>query len=288
MSDSDYNDAITKRNELINRLSGPDPYAEEAQRQDEQEKSLAGIGDLGRATALFKASQAVAQGNNLVRGLAGAGAAYGEEASKAAQAERAERRSISNARLSIKDAQRKERMGNIKGSIDAADDARKAIADVNKYNIEKHKALGTMAAAGARATKPIGGAGGAAKPPKLPERLYDANLSDLLNKEKPAEGESDKAFQARINAKAGELTARQVRDIGQNRVTMEGEKLTSKEDASIADKLDKFRFSPDYLNAKDKETALDNYEMAQRRLYRRNAASGNAANPSNNVTRSNF
>jgi hypothetical protein len=69
---------------------------------------------------------------------------------------------------------------------------------------------------------------------------------------------------------------------------MEGEKLTSKEDASIADKLDKFRFSPDYLNAKDKETALDNYEMAQRRLYRRNAASGNAANPSNNVTRSNF
>jgi hypothetical protein len=159
MSEKDYNNAISNRYALLGKMAGPDPYAEQSANLAEQQKAAEAGSGIGKAGAFFKAAQAAVQGNNAIRGIAGAGAAYGEEAGKVAQAEAAEKRALSSMKFNLLDAQRKERMGMSREAIEAANQARKDKTDLNSAEIAKQKALGTLAAAGARATKPTGGAG---------------------------------------------------------------------------------------------------------------------------------
>jgi hypothetical protein len=177
MTGKEYNDAISNRYALLNNMAGPDPYADQTASIAEQQKAIEGSRGLGQASAFFKAANAAVQGNNAMRGLAGAGAAYGEEAAKVAQAGAAEKRALSSMKFNLLDAQRKERMGMSREAIEAANQARKDKSDLNAAEIAKQKALGTLAAAGARATKPTGGAGGAGKGPKLNEQLAAAEVA---------------------------------------------------------------------------------------------------------------
>lgn len=180
MSDQDYNKAISNRYAMLGKLSGPDPYADSLTDLGEQEKGVSGIGNLARASALFEAADAAVQGGNAVRGITGAGSKLGQGFAQAAKAEALERRSLNNAKFAIKDAQRKERMGMTKDSIGAADDARRSISDANKFGLEKEKALGNLAAQGAKIAKPTGGAGGA-KQVKLAEQLGAAEIAHETN-----------------------------------------------------------------------------------------------------------
>jgi hypothetical protein len=180
MSEQDYNKAIFNRNAMLSKMAGPDPYADSLSELGEQEKGVSGIGNLARASAFFRGSKAALEGNNAMRGIAGAGAEVGEGFVQAARAEALERRSLNNAKFAIKDAQRKERMGMTKDSIGAADDARRSISDANKFALDKQKALGNLAAQGAKIAKPTGGAGGA-KQVKLAEQLGAAEIAHETN-----------------------------------------------------------------------------------------------------------
>jgi hypothetical protein len=101
MTGKEYDDAISNRYALLGRMAGPDPYADQTASLEEQQKAIAGNEGIGRAAALFKAANAAVQGNNAIRGLAGAGAAYGEEAAKVAQANAAEKRALSSMKFNL-------------------------------------------------------------------------------------------------------------------------------------------------------------------------------------------
>ena len=193
MSDRDYNKAISNRYAMLGNLAGPDPYADTMTDLGEQEKGISGIGNLARASALFRGSRAALEGNNAMRGITGAGAEVGEGFVQAAKAEALERRSLNNAKFAVKDAQRKERMGMTKDAIGAADDARRSLSDANKFALDKQKALGNLAAQGAKIAKPTGGAG--SKGPKGFDAVNAAILAakmDPNNKEKQVAAEAAK------------------------------------------------------------------------------------------------
>jgi hypothetical protein len=65
--------------------SATEPFAQDLA---QERANIGKNNNIGEATGLFKAAQAVVQGNNLVRGLTGAGVAYGEEAQKIAKENR--------------------------------------------------------------------------------------------------------------------------------------------------------------------------------------------------------
>jgi hypothetical protein len=177
MSEQDYNKAISNRYAMLGKLAGPDPYADSLTDLGEQEKGIAGMGNIAKAAALFKGARAAVEGNDAMRGITGAGAAVGEGLAQAARAEALERRSLNNAKLAIKDSQRKERMGMTRESIGAADDARRSISEANKFELEKQKTLGTLAAQAARANKPTGtGAGAKERDQAQAMRVFGADL----------------------------------------------------------------------------------------------------------------
>jgi hypothetical protein len=54
--------------------------------------------------------------------------------------------------------------------------------------------------------------------------LYNANFKHLMGTEPKLEGETDTQFEARIDAKAGALTARQIKDVGDVKAGLTQEK----------------------------------------------------------------
>jgi hypothetical protein len=72
--------------------------------------------------------------------------------------------------FSLADAQRKERMGDIRGAQAAMETARKAKADANRFNLNKAVALGTLDAKALQSLRPAGkGAGSGDASTKLPQ-----------------------------------------------------------------------------------------------------------------------
>jgi hypothetical protein len=141
--------------------------------------------------------------------------------------------------FNIKKAKRDESLGMYKS---AAGSTQKAIEDQRERNKQSLKqlevqkgAFSDLAKASRETGRPGAGAGGAGKPPKLAERLYDDNIANLLATEKPKENETDVQFKARINATAGELTAKQVKDMGPDKVKVEENKLEVTTQAKAAD-----------------------------------------------------
>jgi hypothetical protein len=207
----------------------------------------------------------------LAEGASNAAPAFASQMSEANKAKQAEARAIESMRFNVNDAQRKERMGNRRAAMTAMGEARKDERDAATFKLNQEKAVQSALGSAMRATRPGAGVGANAKPPKLAERLYDDNLANLMQTEQPKEGESDKAFQIRMRAQAGELTAKQVKDFGPTKAASEEAKATSKTDTELDKQVAKDRiFDPAWQNAntpegKDAaETALRNRIIARR------------------------
>jgi hypothetical protein len=286
MTGTEYNDAISNRYALLGRMAGPDPYADQTANIEEQRKAIESSRGLGQASALFKAANAAVQGNNAMRGLAGAGAAYGEEAAKVAQAGAAEKRALSSMNFNLLDAQRKERMGMSREAIEAANQARKDKTDLNAAEIAKQKALGTLAAAGARATKPTGTGGAGSKLPQVDRQTAQMQdqLIDLKN--------NPNANPAQVKALEDKIAGRMKiiatgKDVGPEKAGIEMEKLAAATDKDIAAEVRKDKFMNNEWQlamGDDKKQAEIVERMTNDAMTRRNNARAKVNNNSGTVT----
>ena len=193
-------------------VGGPDIYGDVNRSLTDRTSAVDKNYSQDQGLALIAAAGKVLKGSTLAEGASNAAPAFAQLMGEANKAKQAENRAIESMRFNVNDAQRKERMGNRRAALTAMETARKDELDATNFALNKEKAVSSALGVAMRATRPgAAGAGAGAKPPKLAERLYDDNLANLLETETPKEGESTKAFQARIRAQAGELTAKQVK-----------------------------------------------------------------------------
>jgi len=219
-------------------VGGPDIYGDVNKSLTDRTSAVDKNYRQDQGLALIAAAGNVLKGRSLAEGASNAAPAFAQLMGEANKAKQAENRAIESMKFNVNDAQRKERMGNRRAALTAMETARKDELDANKFALDKEKAVATAYGTALRATRP-GAASAGAKPPKLAERLYDDNLANLMETETPQEGESTKAFQARIRAKAGELTARQVKDYGPTKAGSEEAKLAEKTDTELDKQVDK-------------------------------------------------
>jgi hypothetical protein len=178
MTDTQYNDAITKRRKALEDGAGPSPYADYETRLKNMEAEDAKGLNQAKGIAALQAAGAMLQGGNAIRGLGAAGSAFAGAYGQALQADKAQKRSMMSMRMNLEDAQRKERMGLTRDAISAADQARKDHDAAQQFGIKKSQALAAVAGKFAQATKPVKGTGtgGGPKPLKINEQLADAEV----------------------------------------------------------------------------------------------------------------
>ena len=256
----------------LESVGGPDIYKDVNTSLDTRNESLSKNYNQDQGLALLHAAGAVLKGRGLAQGASNALPVFASQMAEANKAKQAEARAIESMRFNVNDAQRKERMGNRRAAMSAMSEARKDENAALTFKVNQEKAVSSALGAAMRATRPgAAGAGAGAKPPKLAERLYDDNLANLMQTEKPSEGESDTAFKARMRAEAGKLTARQVKDVGPEKVASEEAKVASKVDTELDKQVAKDKiFDPAWQNATTSEqkeaaeTALRNRILARR------------------------
>ena len=140
---------------------GEDIYAAELARGPEDEADRARARKTGEANALFTAAGKVLKGHNLAMGASEALPAYGSSMNEVEKLDQAAKQANSKYQFAIKDAKRKERMGDIRGAAAAAELARKYEQDENKFEFDKARYGAENAVRLVQATRPLRGAGGA-------------------------------------------------------------------------------------------------------------------------------
>jgi hypothetical protein len=140
--------------------AGPNIYEPANKRLKEREEARGKNTRQGQGLALLAAAGAILEGNSLARGAAKAFPVFAKEMGEVQRADLAEQRSIESMQFSLADAQRKERMGDIRGAQAAVESARKAKADANRFSLNKVVALGTLDSKALQSLRPTGKAAG--------------------------------------------------------------------------------------------------------------------------------
>ena len=163
----DYMDQVKKE-------SGPDIYAPEIARGAEDEADRARARRVGEAGAYFTAAGKVLKGRTLAEGASEALPSFGTAMSEVEKADQAAK--VANARyqFALKDAQRKERMGDMRGAQAAAELARKYELDANKAEFDRLRYGADIAVRNVQANRPLRGAGAGTGEAKLPQVDRDA------------------------------------------------------------------------------------------------------------------
>lgn len=234
MTDTAYNDAITKRRATLEAGAGPSPYADYESKLAGMEAEDAKGLEQAKGLAALQAIPAMLQGNNAIRGIGGAGGAFAGAYGQALQADKAQKRSLMNMRINLADAQRKERMGLTRDSIAAADQARKDHDAAQQFGVTKAKALASVAGNYARATKPVGGTGGP-KPLKINEQLAEAEVA--------FENDPSKENKNRVVALRRAVSQTKLTDFGPTRAGLAGEAIEAPTDRDALAALNKFSTS---------------------------------------------
>jgi hypothetical protein len=126
------------------RNAGPNIYEPAEKRLSEREEEQGKNTRQGQGLALLAAAGAILEGNTLASGAAKAFPVFAQQMGEVQRASIAEKRSIESMRFSLADAQRKERMGDIRGAQAAAETARKERADANRFRLGRAQALAKL------------------------------------------------------------------------------------------------------------------------------------------------
>jgi hypothetical protein len=199
----DYLDFLTAN-------AGPDIYGEEIKRGAQDETDRGKRRNTGEAMALLTAAGKVLKGHNLAMGASEALPAYAQQMSEVDRADQAARDANRKMQFALKDAQRKERKGDLTGAQAAVESARKFQQDANKAKGDKLRYSADIATRNVQYARPPKGAGSSG--PKVAEQLATAEYDNLMATSKPKPGESDKAFEARIRAQALRTTQKQINE----------------------------------------------------------------------------
>jgi hypothetical protein len=172
LSQAEFNRIRQDSLDFAKRNAGPDIYEPANRRLREREEARGKNVSQGQGLALLAAAGAILEGNTLARGASKAFPVFAQQMGEVQRADIAEQRSIESMQFSLADAQRKERMGDIRGAQAAAETARKEKNDANRFRLNKAQALARLDADVYKAVnRPNKGAGAG---PKLAERLADA------------------------------------------------------------------------------------------------------------------
>jgi len=193
----------------------------------------------GRGLAALAAIEGMLEPGGALRGAGKAAKNFVAAYAPAVSADQDVRKSTTLMNINLANAQRAESMGLGKEAMAYTNQAIAARREAGKAERELLQKKAELDLRGATAFRPpsrgSGAGAGGAKPPKLAERLYDDNIANLLATEKPKENETDVQFKARINATAGEMTARQIKDLGPEKQKVEESKLDVTTQAKAAD-----------------------------------------------------
>ena len=141
---ADDNAALTQYMQQIDRYGGPNIYDPANKRLTEREAARAKSSSRGQGLALLAAAGAILEGNTLARGASKAFPVFAKEMGEVQRADISEQRSIEGMQFALADAQRKERMGDIRGALAARETARKEKNDAAEFELKKAVALGTL------------------------------------------------------------------------------------------------------------------------------------------------
>jgi len=281
MSQAEFNRIRQDSLDFAKRNAGPDIYEPANRRLREREEAQSKNTSQGQGLALLAAAGAILEGNTLARGASKAFPVFAQQMGEVQRASLAEQRSIESMQFSLADAQRKERMGDIRGAQAAAETARKERADANRFKLNKAQALAKLDADVYKAAnRPNKGAGD--KGPKLAEQLYADNVANMMATSKPKSGESQEAFAARIRAQAGALTAQQTKtsfstgEIGERKAEMAELPVRSRENIEANKALDKHKL----MNRREWKKAVDEaggVEAAEKQFKNKWVASNSQA-----------
>jgi len=178
----------------------------------------------GRGLAALAAIPAMLEGNNAVRGIGGAGGAFAGAYGQYVNAANKEKLSLAQMKYNLADSKRKENLGLTKDAVSLMDSARRAKMDADRFAVDKSRAKSMLLGKGANLNKPTKGA-----TPNFDINAQAAIAEDLRSITPKRAGESDAAYDARINAAAfrqileakgtkditsrGTVTSNQTRDI---------------------------------------------------------------------------
>jgi len=280
--------------EAMRAASGPDIYGEAQSRLKAREEARGKTKSQGEGLALLAAAGKILKGHSLAMGASEALPAFAQQMGEVQKADDQEQRSIEQMNFALADAQRKERMGDVRGAQAAVETARRLQQDANKAKGDKLRYQADIAARTVGYSKATGkgaGAGG----PKLNEQLYADNVEYLKSTSKPKPNESDEAFNARIRAQAGALTAQQVKtsfstgEIGPTKADVTRLPVQERVDAAVATAMKPFALTnAPYRRAlrndpAEAERLWKQEEAKQRAIFSRSeAATGGGSSRSTN------
>jgi hypothetical protein len=248
----------------LKEMAGPDPYGAFEKSITEDKETSAKVLAQNKGFAALQAIPAILQGGNALRGIGAGAGALGAGFAEAAKSDRAEKRYLNQMQFHLADAKRKENMG-------LFGEARKDVQDAESARLNAVKeARARTSAEGANYAKmttalrqPRGAVGSAPKPPKVAEQNYNNILADLQLTQKPKEGESSTAFNARIAREASKLAVAEAKtsDIGANKLGVDTQKILSNASEKAADFARKAAnvemTNKDFWGAKDQQAKLD-------------------------------
>jgi hypothetical protein len=183
----------------------------------------------------------------LARGASKAFPVFAQQMGEVQRADINEQRSIESMQFSLADAQRKERMGDIRGAQAAAETARKERVDANRFKLNKAQALAKLDSDVYRAVNRTAGKAGAQ--PSAFNVLFNAKQALSADPKNPQ-------LQAAVkNAEQSVAATKQSFSIGEsgpNRLGAQQEALTSKENIEANKALDKHKL----MNGKEWRKAV--------------------------------
>jgi hypothetical protein len=166
--------------DFYEKNAGPNIYDPANRRLSEREAARSKNTSQGQGLALLAAAGAILEGNTLARGASKAFPVFAKEMGEVQRADINEQRSIEQMQFALADAQRKERMGNIRGAQAAMETARKERADANRFKLNKAIALGALDSKALQSLRPAGKAAGSGTDKEQPLDRVTAAMSDKL------------------------------------------------------------------------------------------------------------
>jgi hypothetical protein len=258
MTDDEYDTRTKKEMALYREAAGPSSYGnigDLVTKLGEQGKENL---SQGKGLSALRAARGMIKGNNFWRGIGEASGEFADAYAPILKADQDLQRSMIGMRINLADAERKENIGAFTQARTAADAARKSNDAAEAARGKKAMDVANLAARMASTVKPTGtgGAGGAGKEPKFNEAALKFNIEDMLNREKPKEGESPKAFEARIKAAAVAKTATQIKADPQLKAAVDTFRTVTTSDKEVEDKVQQSKYTnPDWMRAYEAQDA---------------------------------
>ena len=184
MSEKEQEAFLDRYMARVKKAGGEDIYAPEIARSAQDDADRAKARRVGEANAYFTAAGKILKGRSLAEGASEALPAFGGAMNEVEKLDQAAKTANARAQFALKDAQRKERMGDARGAQAALSEARKFQQDANRAEGDKLRFSADIAARTVQYSRPPKATGGGDKEPKLNEQLaaaevaYEKNPSD--------------------------------------------------------------------------------------------------------------